>query len=191
MERRRRQLTDLPYLDIRRQMLPRLPPSTSVDALTMCMIVPAQDHLHASFSLLHSMGTFSCYLHLTPTPSSGHPSKLTTLSSLLSHRWVWGYHAPQHRLIHHKPRSPLHIERTPKPGLSWWSAATHDFTTLLPVQVLIHKWINQDPGISGKHLDESQSQDLNPVLLGSSFSPIHILLPGGYAVSRTSSKTTQ
>lgn len=68
---RRRQLTDLPYLDIRKQMLPRLAPSTSVDALTMCMMVPAQNHLHASFSLSHSTGAFSCYLMLslshTPT----------------------------------------------------------------------------------------------------------------------------
>lgn len=143
------------------------------------MVHPAQDHLHISFSLLHSTGAFSA-ISITPTTSSGHLSKLTTLSSLLPHRWVRGYHVPQHRLIPHKPRrSPLHIEHTPKPGLSWWSTATHYFTTLLPVQDLIHKWINQDPGISGKHLDESRSQDLNPVLLGSSSSPIHILLPGG------------
>lgn len=125
-----------------------------------------------------------------PTPS-GHSSKLATLSSLLPYRWIRGYHAPHHRLIPHKPRSSLNIEHTPRPGLSWWSAAaTHDFTTLLPMQALIHKWINQDPGIRGKHLDESQSQDVNPVLLGSSFSPTH-LLPGGYAGSRTSPKTTQ
>lgn len=65
MERRRRQLTDLPYLDIRRQMVPtpRLTPSSSGDALTMYMMVqPAQGHLHASFSLPHSMGTFSYHL---------------------------------------------------------------------------------------------------------------------------------
>lgn len=113
--------------------------------------------------LLCSIGTFLLLLSPISHPPlasfPGHLSKLNSLSSLLSHGWVRGYQVLCW-LIPPKLSSPLKVEHIPRarPFLGGLLLPSI-FTTPLPMQVLIQKWVNQ--GIMGRHLSESQSQDIN------------------------------